>query len=319
MCCTGPASGPQDGPRGVPIGVPAPGVRVHVLDARLGMVPEGVAGELFIGGAGVARGYQRRAALTAERFVADPFAGDGSRLYRTGDVVRWRGDGRLEFVGRVDEQVKVRGFRVEPGEVEAVLAAHPDVGAAVVATTGEQAEARLAAWLVPADPGAGIPAAGELREYASGRLPEFMVPATFTEITELPLTVNGKIDFAALPDEATDRPDVGGFVAPVTETEQALAAIWADVLKLDQVGIEDNFFELGGHSLLGTQVMFKIRGLFGVEIPISALFDHPTVRDLALVIEERIVAEVEQMSESEVLHALDSHSRNADPDEGGAF
>ncbi|MFF0519186.1 non-ribosomal peptide synthase/polyketide synthase [Actinomadura nitritigenes] len=319
MCCTGPASGPQDGPRGVPIGVPAPGVRLHVLDASLGMVPEGVAGELFIGGAGVARGYQRRAALTAERFVADPFAGDGSRLYRTGDVVRWRGDGRLEFVGRVDEQVKVRGFRVEPGEVEAVLAAHPDVGAAVVAATGEQAEARLAAWLVPADPGAGIPAAGELREYASGRLPEFMVPATFTEITELPLTVNGKIDFAALPDEATDRPDVGGFVAPVTETEQALAAIWADVLKLDQVGIEDNFFELGGHSLLGTQVMFKIRGLFGVEIPISALFDHPTVRDLALVIEERIVAEVEQMSESEVLHALDSHSRNADPDEGGAF
>src|SRR6266704_2553034 len=185
LCCTG-VAGPGAG-LVQPIGPPMANTRAYVLDRCLGPVPAGVAGELFIGGAGVARGYGYRAALTAERFVADPFS-PGGRLYRTGDLARWRPDGQVEYLGRIDQQVKVRGFRIEPGEIEAVLAAHPAVTAAAVAVTGEQDQARLAAWLVPADPAAGIPAAGELRDYLAGRLPGFMIPAAFTELTALPLT-----------------------------------------------------------------------------------------------------------------------------------
>ena len=223
---------------GVPlIGPPVANMRAYVLDRYLEPVPAGVAGELFVGGVQLARGYGYRPALTAERFVADRFGGDGGRLYRTGDRARWRPGGVLEYLGRVDEQVKVRGFRVEPGEVEAVLAAHPGVAAAAVAVAGERDQARLAAWLVPADPAAGIPPAGELREFLAGRLPEFMVPAAFTELAVLPLTPAGKLDRAALPAPGTGRPEVGGgYVAPRTGTETELAGIWAQVLGIDRVG-----------------------------------------------------------------------------------
>src|SRR6266566_3707038 len=259
--------------------------RAEVLDRCLGPVPAGVAGELFLGGAQLARGYGYRPALTAERFVADPFGGDGSRLYRTGDRARWRPGGVLEYLGRADEQVKVRGFRVEPGEVEAVLAAHPAITVAAVATTGEQEQARLAAWLVPADPAAGIPPADEVRAFLGERLPEFMIPAVFTELAALPLTRNGKVDRAALPAPDATRPEVGGrYVAPRTETERVLAGIWAQVLGIDRVGAEDNFFALGGHSLLATRVISRIRRVFGAEVPVAALFDQPTVSALAAVI-----------------------------------
>ncbi|MPY44748.1 amino acid adenylation domain-containing protein, partial [Streptomyces phyllanthi] len=278
----GPVDGNGEAP---PIGKPVPDARLYVVDGSLNLVPTGVAGELLVGGAGVARGYAGRAGLTAERFVADPFAADGSRAYRTGDRVRWRADGRLEFVGRVDDQVKVRGYRIEPAEIETVLAAHPDIRSAVVTVTGDGAQARLAAYLVPADPAENIPAQGELRDHLRSRLPVFMIPASFTELAALPLTPGGKIDRAALPDPDPGRSERDGFVAPSTPAEEVLAGIWAELLQVDRIGACDDFFQLGGHSLLATQVMSRVRAVFGAEVPLSALFEHPTVRGLAEMIE----------------------------------
>jgi amino acid adenylation domain-containing protein len=275
------------GPGTPPIGAPVPNVDLYVLDGRLRLVPAGVAGELFVGGVQVARGYAGRAGLTAERFVADPFGGGGGRLYRTGDRVRWRADGQLEFLGRVDDQVKVRGFRIELGEVEAVLAACPGVRAAAVAAAGEGAARRLVGYLVAADQDRGVPAAGELRDYLRSRLPAFMIPAAFTQLPALPLTPAGKPDRNALlasaaavvsgPEPARD------YIAPATAAEEAVAGIWAQVLGVDRVGAEDNFFELGGHSLLALRVIAGVRDEFGSEVPVSALFDQPTVRGLAAV------------------------------------
>ncbi|MCW6008140.1 amino acid adenylation domain-containing protein, partial [Micromonospora sp. CPCC 205371] len=246
------------------VGSPIANTRAYVLDDRFGPVPVGVVGELFLAGDGVARGYRGRPALTAERFVADPFAGGGSRMYRTGDRVRWTASGEIEFHGRADAQVKVRGFRIEPAEVEAALTAHPGVRTAVVTVHGEGAAAVLVGHLVPADPARGIPAAAELRELLRGSLPEYMVPAVYAELASLPLTPNGKLDRAALPAPPRPRP---AAVAPATAAEELLAGIWSQVLGVDQVGVDDDFFELGGHSLVATQVVSRIRGVFGAERP----------------------------------------------------
>ncbi|MFI2353022.1 amino acid adenylation domain-containing protein, partial [Streptomyces sp. NPDC019443] len=270
-----------------PIGLPIAETKAYVLDARSKPVPIGVPGELFIGGAGVARGYAGRPALTAERFVADPFAGDGSRMYRSGDRVRWPADGQLEFLGRADDQVKIRGVRIEPGEIEAVLTAHAGIRSAVVTAFGDGTDRRLVAHLVPADPAEGIPAVAELRDLLRQTLPDFMVPAVFTELTELPLTRNGKLDRAALPqpDPATTRSETHACVAPSGATEELLAEIWAHVLRSDVIGVADDFFAIGGHSLLATQVVSRVREVFGVEVPLAALFDRPTVRGLAAAID----------------------------------
>jgi acyl-CoA synthetase (AMP-forming)/AMP-acid ligase II/acyl carrier protein len=268
----------------VSVGGPMANVRVYVLGGALEPVPVGVVGELFVGGVGVARGYGGRAGLSAGWFVADRFAGDGSRMYRSGDRVRWLVDGRLEFVGRVDDQVKVRGFRVEPGEVEAVLAAHSGVRSAVVVAVGEEADRRLVAYVVPADQVEGMPAVGVLRGFVGGRLPEFMVPSVFVEVAVLPLTVSGKVDRAALPALGGGRPGLAGFVAPVGGVEELLAGVWAQVLGVDRVGARDDFFQLGGHSLLATQVISRIRDQFGVEIPLGTLFDQPTIAATAAAI-----------------------------------
>ncbi|MFD4561725.1 amino acid adenylation domain-containing protein, partial [Streptomyces sp. NPDC058469] len=276
----------EAGVSGAPsIGGPLANTRVYVLDARLSPVPVGVVGELFIAGRGVARGYGGRGALTAERFVADPFTADGTRMYRSGDRVRWLADGRLDFVGRADDQVKVRGFRIEPGEVEAVLASHPQVRTAVVTVFGDSEDRRLAAYLVPADHSVGVPSVAGLRAFAGERLPAFMVPSVFVELASLPLTVNGKLDRAALPEPEGVRLELGAFAAPSGATEELLAGVWAQLLGVDRVGVTDNFFELGGHSLLATQVISRIRDVFGADIPVATMFDHPTVRDLAGVIE----------------------------------
>ncbi|MEW5929248.1 MAG: amino acid adenylation domain-containing protein [Gemmatimonadota bacterium] len=263
------------GPGATVLGRPLPNVRVYVLDAGGSPQPVGVPGELYVGGPGVARGYLGRPELTAGTFVPDPF-GDaeapGGRLYRTGDRARWRADRELEYLGRLDTQVKVRGFRVEPGEVELVLAGLPGVReAAVVARDGQ-----LVAYVVP-QAGAEPSAAG-LRAGARERLPEHMVPAAFMVLDRLPLTPNGKLDRRALP---APRWESAEYVAPRTPTESALAAIWAEVLGVARVGVSDGFFDLGGHSLLATRVISRVREELDVEVPLRALFEAPTVEALA--------------------------------------
>ncbi len=270
------------GSAAMPIGAPIANVRLYVLDQALNPVPAGVTGELYIGGIGLARGYAGRPELSAERFIADPFT-PGARLYRTGDLARWRADGNVFYLGRADHQVKVRGFRIEPGEIEAALRRHPAVAAAVVVA----AEGRLVAYLVPADPAAGVPAPGVLRDHLRDSLPAYMVPAVFVELSVLPLNSSGKVDRAALPAPDGARPDlVSGFVAPRTVTEELLAGIWAQLLGVDRVGVLDDFFELGGHSLLATRVAAQVRAKLGAEVTVAALFDRPTVAGLAEMVEE---------------------------------
>ncbi|MFD3658898.1 amino acid adenylation domain-containing protein, partial [Streptomyces sp. NPDC058620] len=271
----------------VPIGLPIADTKVYVLDARSKPVPVGIPGELFIGGAGVARGYGGRPALTAERFVADPFVGGGARMYRSGDRVRWLADGQLEFLGRADHQIKVRGVRIEPGEIEAVLATHQGVRSAVVTAFGDGMGRRLVAYVVPADLGEGIPPVAEMRDHLRQSLPDFMTPAVFIELTELPLTQNGKLNRAALPQpDPAAHADTHEYVAPEGATAELLAGIWVQVLGVDGIGADDDFFGIGGHSLLATQVISRVREVFGTEVPLSALFDRPTVRGLAETIDE---------------------------------
>ncbi|MET9660090.1 non-ribosomal peptide synthase/polyketide synthase [Streptomyces sp. NPDC006510] len=270
------------------IGTPVRNTRAYVLDARLRPVAPGVAGELYLAGAGVARGYLNRPGLTAERFVADPFAPvAGARMYRTGDLARWAGDGNLEYLGRTDHQVKVRGFRIELGEIEAVLAAHPDVARAVVTVHAQGSpDARLVAYLVPS--GDREPRLGAVREHAGAVLPEHMVPGAVVVLDALPLTPNGKVDRAALPDPefGTD----GAGRAPRTPAEEILCGMFAEILGADRVGLDDSFFDLGGHSLLATRLVSRIRTAFGVELPIRALFEAPTVARLIVHLDEAAAA-----------------------------
>ena len=264
----------------IPIGRPLPGAVCHVLDGSLGLVPAGVPGELFIGGAGLGRGYVGRPDLTAQRFVANPWGPPGSRVYRSGDRCRWRGDGVLEFLGRLDDQLNVGGFRVEPGEIEAVLGCHPDIdAAAVVARSDDDRVTGLIAYIT------GVPPpVVELRAWLARRLPGFMVPSGFVELPELPRTPAGKVDRWALPALSPQRPDIGTYRAPRNVTEEILAGVFADVLGLGRVGIDDDFFDLGGHSLLATRVIARITAILDVEIGLRLLFETPTVAGLATAI-----------------------------------
>jgi amino acid adenylation domain-containing protein len=267
-------------PVDVPIGGPIANTRAYLLSPELQPVPVGVVGELHVGGIQVTRGYLRRPDLTAERFVPDPFAtAPGQRLYRTGDLARYRHDGVIRLVGRVDDQVKVHGFRIEPAEIEAVLATHPAVAAAAVTVHRSEGEKRLVAYLVAA--GAEKPSADELRTFLLSRLPAYMVPAAFLLLAEMPLTLHGKVDRAALPAPGAERPALEQeYVPPRTLVEDALATVWASALGLDRVGVRDNFFTLGGDSILSIQVvaLAKARGLhFGLQ----DVFRFPTVEQLA--------------------------------------
>ena len=268
-------------PAPVEIGSIIAGTQLYVLDARLRPVPPGVFGEVYIGGAGVAHGYHGAPGMTAGRFIPDPFGGrPGARMYRTGDVGRWRASGRIQLAGRADRQIKIRGYRIESGEVEAALRSHEDIAQAVVSVRGAGHDVRLVGYLVTSS-GAGAPPSG-LREHLREVLPDYMVPATFVVLPALPLTGSGKIDHRALPE-----PDWGAGtgqmpVAPRTPVESKLAAIVAELLELPApVGVSDNFFALGGHSLTATRLMARIRTVYGVDLPIRALFADPTVAGLA--------------------------------------
>ncbi|HEY0514544.1 MAG TPA: amino acid adenylation domain-containing protein [Thermoanaerobaculia bacterium] len=271
----------------VPIGRPVQGTRVHVLDTALQPVPVGLWGEMFAGGEGVARGYLGRPALTAERFVPDPFAaGPGERLYRTGDLVRWRPDGLLEFLGRTDLQVKVRGFRIEPGEVEAALLAHPAVrDTVVVARAGAGGDHQLVAYVVGTEGPA--PPVADLRAFLQARLPEPLVPSIFVRLTALPLNANGKVDRRALPAPQGVREELAGGVPPRNAREERLVRIWGEVLGLARVGIHDNFFQLGGDSILSIQVVARARRE-GLLITPRQLFESQTIAGLAAVAGESL-------------------------------
>ncbi|HEX2189999.1 MAG TPA: amino acid adenylation domain-containing protein, partial [Longimicrobiaceae bacterium] len=266
----------------VPIGRPVENVSARVLDRAGELVPAGVAGELYLGGVQLARGYLGRPGLTAERWVPDPFADEpGARLYRTGDRVRWLADGALEYLGRVDQQVKMRGFRIEPGEVESALRRHPGVRDAAVVVRGEGGDALLVGYFVPA----GEPVdAAELRGWLRAGLPEHMVPGALVALEALPLTPGGKLDRRALPAPGAAAGEA--YVAPRTPTEAALAEVFGAVLRRERVGVHDGFFELGGHSLLATRVVSRVRETLGVEVPLRALFEAPTVAALAERVEE---------------------------------
>nr|QEO74616.1 condensation domain-containing protein [uncultured bacterium] len=268
----------------VPIGQPITNSTAYVLDARLRPVPVGVRGELYLGGDGLARGYVGRAELTAERFIPNPFRA-GERLYQTGDVVRWNAAGVLEFVGRVDQQVKVRGYRVELGEVEEALAGYEGISeSAVVVRTEGEGEKRLVGYVV-ARGGVELEVS-ELRAYLETKLPAYMIPGVFVELTELPLTANGKVDRKALAAAELGFAGSREYQAPRTAVEELLAGIWAEVLGVERVGIHDNFFELGGHSLLATQVISRVRETFTLELPLRSVFEAPQLSSFAEAVEQ---------------------------------
>ena len=318
------------------IGRPVENEQVYLLDASGQPVPIGVVGELYIGGSGLARGYFGRPALTAEKFVPNPFSGlPGARMYRTGDLARYRADGNIVFLGRADQQVKLRGFRIELGEIEAVLGQHDRVKAAIamVRADGEQQDQRLVAFVVPEliPSGAGevpeqveqgdqtaesyaevIPElVPELREYMAERLPDYMVPKTLTLLSELPLTPNGKVDREALRRTKLCASRTAEYEAPSGAVQEQLCTIWSEVLDVDRVGIHDDFFELGGHSLIATQMVSRIRSALGLEVPLREVFEHPTVAGIAERLQpgdsQPALPELLRRERSADLHPLSSH------------
>jgi amino acid adenylation domain-containing protein len=317
----------------VPIGRPVGGRALYIRDAYGNLAPVGVPGELYVGGSGLARGYLGRPDLTAERFVPDPFGfslppafqrgeseqvppfgglggseAGGARLYKTGDLARYLPDGNVEFLGRVDNQVKIRGFRIELGEIEAALGRHPEVAeAVVVARDAEAGSKALTAYLVAA--GEATPEAGRMRDFLRTSLPDYMIPSAFVWLEAMPRTASGKVDRRSLPEaEHIQSLPEEGYVAPRTPVEKELAAMWAQVLGLQRVGVHDDFFDLGGHSLLATQLVARIRAAFGVDLPLRAMFEATSVAELAALLAQRLAEGVEEEELEELLAELEGLS-----------
>jgi len=274
-CCVYFLPSQQSHSGSIPIGQPITNTELYILDSYLQPVPVGVAGELYIGGEGLARGYLNRPELTAERFLPNPFSETGSRLYQTGDLARYQADGAIEFLGRIDNQVKVRGFRIELGDIESALEQHTAIRETTVIAQGEQ----LVAYVVPQTQSPNV---SELRSFLRDKLPDYMVPTHFVPLTALPLSRTGKVDYQALPSPQPTRPELAvSYQAPQTHIEQQIAAIWQEVLGVEQVGIHDNFFDLGGHSLLVVQVREKLHERLQQDLSVVDLFEYPTVHALA--------------------------------------
>jgi acyl-coenzyme A synthetase/AMP-(fatty) acid ligase/acyl carrier protein len=277
-----------------PIGKPIDNTRLYIVDKRNQLVPVGVPGELLIGGVQVARGYLNQPELTAEKFVHDFVGMREPRLYRTGDLARWLPDGNIEYLGRIDEQVKIRGFRIELGEIETVLQASEMVRQAVVlAVEDGSGNKRLVSYIVPE----GQFDREKLVAYVKTKLPEFMIPALWIEMGELPVTRNGKIDKRALPDPGTGQLVSNEYVAPCSDTEHALVGMWQELLGVERVGVLDNFFELGGHSLMVIKMVSNIKKKFLLSIPISALFQFTTIKELSNYLEWELSKEQDKTSE----------------------
>jgi acyl carrier protein len=271
------------------IGKPMPDLQVYVLDPKQQPVPVGIPGELYVGGAGLSRNYLNRSELTAERFIPDPFSGEvGARLYKSGDLARYLPNGDLEFLGRMDEQVKVRGYRIESGDIEAALNKCPGVRESVV-TLHEDGhnDQQLVAYVVETD--SGSLTTTRLHGFLKDLLPDYMVPALFVMLDILPLTANGKVDKRALPAPGQSRPELAdAYVGPRSAIEEVLVGIWSEVLHVEQVGIFDNFFELGGHSLLATQVVSRVQDAFQIEVPLRSVFDEPAVAGFAVLMVQNL-------------------------------
>jgi acyl-CoA synthetase (AMP-forming)/AMP-acid ligase II len=284
--CCHPMNSAADVGASVSIGRPISNTQAYILDSYLNPAPIGVAGELHTGGDGLARGYFNNPELTADKFVPDPFSSEpGRRLYRTGDLARYRADGNIEFLGRIDQQVKIRGFRIELGEIETQLAEHPSVATVAAAVREEAGEKRIVAYVVPA-PNRSIAVAG-LKSFLQQKLPDFMIPAQFVLLDQLPLSPNGKVDRKRLPDSLPEkRWETSASIPPQTPTQRVLAKIWLAVLKLERIGIHDSFFDLGGHSLLATRVVTRIRRELNVDLPLRVVFDRPTLARLSEAVED---------------------------------
>ncbi|MCA9925378.1 MAG: non-ribosomal peptide synthetase, partial [Anaerolineales bacterium] len=289
------------------VGRPIANTQAHVLDQQMQPVPIGIVGELYLGGDGVATGYLHRPELTAERFIADLFGGNG-RLYKTGDLVRYRPNGELDFLGRMDHQVKIRGYRIELGEIEARLNQHNAIdNSVVVALPDVNGTLQVVAYIVPT-PGQTLPAE-EVRQHLRQTLPEYMVPALFVFLDKLPLTPNGKINRRALPapDQAQAQTETV-YEPPVSETERCLARIWQTLLSVDQVGLNDHFFHLGGHSLLATQLISAIRSDLNVELSLLTIFDMPTLSALAAHVSDKLIDNVADDELAAMLQDLEALS-----------
>jgi acyl-CoA synthetase (AMP-forming)/AMP-acid ligase II/acyl carrier protein len=282
----------------IPIGCPITNTQIYLLDEQLQPVPIGIPGELYISGDGLARGYLNRPELTSQRFITNPFVGapfmgaqlmgsqPGTRLYKTGDLARYRADGNIEFLGRIDNQVKIRGFRIELGEIESVLNQHPAVREAVVIVQQDVPDDKHLVAYIVFNEQVNNPKTSELRQFLNEKLPQYMVPSAYVTLDTLPLTPNGKVNRHLLPEvDAFNLDTEQSYVAPGTCIEEELARIWCQILGKQQVGIYDNFFELGGHSLLATQLTSRIRDAFQVELSVRILFEAPTVASLAKHIE----------------------------------
>jgi amino acid adenylation domain-containing protein len=300
-------------PKQPSIGFAIDNTQLHILDEQMRPVAQGTIGELYIGGAGLARGYRNQPQLTAEKFVNDPFAkvGSGSRLYRTGDRARTLRGGDIEFLGRLDDQIKIRGYRVELDEISSVLDSHPDVKASAVAAAGEGDDKRLIAYLVLWPESKAN--AGAFRDFLQRQLPDYMIPATFVRLDALPLTNNGKVNRAALPAPNGNTLPDETYVAPRSLIEQRLAELIAPLLRVERVGVNDNFFLLGGHSLLGTQLLTRIGESFGVELSLLTIFDHPTLAGMSEEIEKLILAKIDAAPAEPLTEAINNDSLANEP------